>query len=403
MVLAVDGGKHELPVRNGFPGAELCCITIAGVILDVRRMRQLETDRPVDPRSFKTMESASSLERFFPGCNVVLDGELSAQTSLRRAVFEAMDSVRVMGDDGETLLGTYEALLSSKSQGAGQRCPYLEDCGTSPSPGYEPAAGRSECRCGLRRSVYSTDALRIHEGMTPGGSNLAMFEEILQVLERIWVVHILRGIERNGWLRVLRRLAFVIDGPLGVFGHPAWLSEAIRRELTRINSAARNVNDGKDLLLLGIEKTGTFAQHLELLDQDPASGSPGSITRGTAMLLDDPYIKRNIIFSTSERPYGEQTYFGRKFFYKAASGALLVGSLPFLREEDRNLSSAERRQFPRLADAIALMDSLWSARYPNALIPILSAHAEAAIPLNLGRKVLERIVRQLILEERGSA
>ena len=34
--------------------------------------------------------------------------------------------------------------------------------------------------------------------------------------------------------------------------------------------------------------------------------------------------------------------------------------------------------------------------YPNALAPIVAANAEAAIPLNLGQKVLEQLAHALI-------
>ena len=71
LVLATDGSKHEYPVRNGYPGAEICCVTIAGVVIDIRRMRTLEASRPINPRDFRSIEKASSLERIFPGCNAL--------------------------------------------------------------------------------------------------------------------------------------------------------------------------------------------------------------------------------------------------------------------------------------------------------------------------------------------
>jgi hypothetical protein len=108
------------------------------------------------------------------------------------------------------------------------------------------------------------------------------------------------------------------------------------------------------------------------------------------------YIKRNIVYSESDRLYGRQTYFGRKLFYKTASGALIVATLPFLNDWHRDLRQAEPSQYPRLADAMALLDQLVSSRYPHSLAPIVSAHAEAAIPLNLGIRVLEDMARKLM-------
>jgi hypothetical protein len=191
----------------------------------------------------------------------------------------------------------------------------------------------------------------------------------------------------------------VLDGPLAVFDDPAWLSSSIKSELSRINDAAKQaIHDDKfEMLLCGIEKSGAFMEHLTELDKGP-DGESDALPRQTAMLLTDDYIKQRIIFSTSDREYGRNTYFGRKVFYKAASGALIVLNLPFLNDSHKDLKRAEVNQFPRLADTMSLLDKLVSARYCNAVTPIISAHAEAAIPMNLGKRVLEKLARQLMAE-----
>lgn len=391
-VLAVDGSHSEVTVQNGYPQAEASYITVASVLLDVDKIRRLDADRPVDPREFRTTERADSIDCALPGCNVIVTGEASARESLRRTLFEVLGSFQ-MAEDGETLLETYEALLAYKPAAREQRCPY-DDC-SSPDRRYQPAQGMYPCPCALERRLYSADGLRIHEGMSLEGTNGAMFAEVMQVLERIWVVHVLRTLEHKGWLPVLQRLAIVLDGPLAVFGHPAWLGQAIVEEVGRINARVREQQGGQDILWLGIEKTGAFVDHFDAMDIR-TDGSSGNVANQTALLLDDAYIKQHIIFSTSDKPYGQDTYFGRKFFYKSASGARIVATVPFLTAAHRDLTRAEVDQYPRLADAVGLLDRLVSSRYPNALVPLVAAHAEAAIPLNIGTRVLERLAREII-------
>ena len=53
----------------------------------------------------------------------------------------------------------------------------------------------------------------------------------MQIWERVLLVHLLRCFERRDWLDRASRLAFFLDGPLAVFGPPAWLSAAIQTEL----------------------------------------------------------------------------------------------------------------------------------------------------------------------------
>jgi hypothetical protein len=216
----------------------------------------------------------------------------------------------------------------------------------------------------------------------------------MQILERLKLIHILRMIEQKGLLPVLSQLAFVVDGPLAVYGHPAWLSQAIYQELRRINQLLRKLNL-PDLLVIGIEKSGIFVEHLLRLDQDE-KGVPDRLPRQSVYLPTDAYIKRNIVFSESSQLYGKQTYFGRKFFYKTKAGSLLVAAVPFLDPRHHDTSTAEPEQFPRLGDALNLLDRLETTRYPNALIPLTAAHAEATLPMNIGRQVLEKLARDLM-------
>ncbi len=41
------------------------------------------------------------------------------------------------------------------------------------------------------------------------------------------------------------------------------------------------------------------------------------------------------------------------------------------------------------------LDELVSSRYPNSVSPLVSAHAEAAIPLNLGKRIFDDISREI--------
>ncbi len=394
-VLAIDGSMHEEPVDNGYPSAAVGYVTVASVLLDVAKMKVLDAKRPIDPKEFRTLEDAESIDGALPGSNVVIDDELDAVHSFRRALFEIFRSKQV-SESGESILNTYEILLRLKPTSVNpQACPYKDCLRTDKS--YSVGLAEYQCNCPNARSLFSTDALRIHEFMNPEGSNQAMLTETMSVLERVWVIHFLRTLEREKLLPVLQRLAIVVDGPLAVFGAPAWLSSAIKIELARINNAAKKAigDNNFDLLMFGVEKTGAFMEHLTNIDKGP-KGEGNALPNQSAFLLTDDYIKQRIRFSNSERMYGRNTYFGRKAFYKTASGALIVINSPFLNEDHSDLKCAEVSQFPRIADTMKLLDTLVSARYRNSVTPLISAHAEAAIPLNLGRRVLEKLAQQLM-------
>lgn len=390
-VIALDGSYLPVPLVNGYPGAEAAYITTASVLLDMKLVRQLNPQRPVDPVLVRRTEEADTVDCALPGCNVMLGAEQSAEGSFRRAFFDVLAGSRMAGAQ-ESLLDTYEMLLGYKPSNRTERCPY-DDC-RDPNEAYLRGQGNYSCPCPLARPLYSTDALRLTERMNPGGSNGELYGEVLQVLERLWVVHILRAFLDNGWTRSLGHVAVIIDGPLALFGHPAWLSHAIEPELARINAKVVSLT-GRDLLLLGIQKQGVFVDHFALIDED-ASGHDSRIAPGTFFLLDDGYIKRHIVPSQSTKPHGRDTYFGRTFFYKTARNSRVVGMLPYLDPSHRDVQVALTEQYPRLADALHLLDELVSSRFENAVSALVSANAAAAIPLSIGRQVLERLARELM-------
>ncbi len=219
-----------------------------------------------------------------------------------------------------------------------------------------------------------------------------MFGEVMSVWERLYVINIIRSMLARGWGSSFRRVAIVLDGPLAVQGHPAWLSAAITSELIELNREVRRVS-GKDLLLLGVEKSGAFVEHFDLLDVDPITNAERFVPQ-TVLLPSNEYIRSNIV--PGIKPWGIDTYFGRKFFYKTKQGARIVATVPILSEAQRDRNDVRPEQFPRLADTLSLLDSVVSSRYPNSVAPLVDAHSEAAIPLNMGKKVLEQLAREMM-------
>ena len=393
LIVAIDGSVAEVDVKNGYPGAKVGYCTVASVLLNLREVDRLDAQRPVDPVAFRQTEETATIDAALPGSNVVIRTHTSARDSFRETLYEVFHDEVVDEEDRARLLDTYEALLALKPQNRPPICPYDYD---ACDQHFNPGRGASSCSCARKRPIYSTDSLRIHERFHDTGSNGEAFGEVMQVWERLLLVHLLRCFERRQWLDKMGRLAFFVDGPLAVFGHPAWLSAAISTELKRLNAVVRD-KAGSDLFILGIEKSGTFVAHFDEIDRTE-NGDPRFPPR-SFLLPTDGYIKERVIFSTSAKRYGEDTYFGRKFFYKAASGARIVANVPFLSAAQDTLTSDDIALYPQFPTVCALIDKLVSTRFPNALAPIVSAHAQAAIPLQLGAKVLQQLARALMRKD----
>ncbi|MFP2904134.1 DNA double-strand break repair nuclease NurA [Pyxidicoccus sp. 3LFB2] len=395
-VVAIDGSLAEVDVATGYPGAKVGYCTVASILLDLGLMDVLDEQRPADPREFRKTEESATIDAAFPGSNVVTRTHTTAKDSFRETLYDVFFEEVPDVQDGQSLLTTYEALLALKpSVREGTACPYSHYGCEQHLERIQP--GTTSCPCSFKRPIYSTDALRVHERFNDLGSNLEAIGEVMQVWERVLLVHLLRCFERKGWLDRedrIGRLAFIVDGPLAVFGHPAWISTAITRELKRLNAKYRS-STGQDLMILGVEKTGEFVAHFEDIDQRE---NPGEVhfPKRAYQLLTDQYIKTRVKFSDSTKRYGADTYFGRKLFYKTASGARIVATIPFLTDEQDTLDSDDVALYPQFAATCALLDKLVSSRFPNSLAPLVSANAQAAIPLNLGAKVLEQLARALM-------
>jgi len=388
-VLAIDGSHLEGQPEKGYPGSEFGVVTIASVLIDLKKVAQCEKSEFIDPKMFRETEKASSQESLFPGCNIVIDSEKDAKSSLRRMLYEELKTVRIF-NDGETLLETYEYLLKKKQE-------LFKDSHLPRNPiddNFELQYGYGEYLCPFtNEKLFSTDALRLHELMNPTGTNGELFGQIMSTLEKLWLINILRWFELSDNLSILRKIAFFSDGPLAVFSTSSWLTKVIEHELRRINDLQKKINN-QDMIILGLEKSGAFFNHFIDIDTS-REGISDIFPRQSAFLLDDTYIKRNIIYSESPKPYGLDTYFGRKFFYKTASGQKLVPVIAWYNDYQKDISAAKPDQFSRLGDVLHLLDRLVSNRYPNSISPLISAHAEASIPLNLGKRLFEDIAREI--------
>jgi NurA domain len=401
-IVAIDGSNPEVQVRNGYPGARVGYCTVASVLLNMKLIEELDKSRPIDPVEFRKTETVSTIDAALPGSNIVTHDNISARDSFRETLYEVLSKETLDEEEESTLLRAYEELLKLKPTSRLPTCPYdYVDCDIH----FMIPPGWTKCPCPKRRNIYSTDALRIHERFHEEGSNGEALGEVMQVWERVVLMHLIRCFERRGWLVSLRRAGFIIDGPLAFFGHPAWLSAAVSAELKRVNAELLRAT-GQNLILFGIEKTGTFVDHFAEIDQTEVPGELLFAPR-SCFLPSDRYIKQRIIYSTGDKRYGADTYFGRKMFYKTSNGAKLIVNIPFLSDEQDtlesvgldDLGSSDISLYPQIPIICDLLDKLVSSRFENAVAPIINANAAAAVPLNLGAKVLQQLAHALMRED----
>jgi len=386
--LSFDGSSQEVAVKEEYPSTRVGYVQIAGVLVYLQEMRSQSQQVLVDPAVIRNASQESLLSIVMPSSNVCREGIDTVRDSWRIEMFELFRDYKV---EGQPILDLYLRLLelggrtSSLDEVILARCSNRKDC--SATNIMVPKAGTTCPQCG--GMLFPTDSLRIHEETQELNTNMTALGRLRGALEHIVMLCYLSYLfERRP--RVLSSVAFIIDGPLALFGPQAPLKRAILAYLQFVAQELGRKNCNPPLIL-GIEKGGQFAEH--------ASRIADYVPTRTLMRLPDNYIFQRIL--TTRTPtssaFGEDTYYGRKFFYKSAKGQMLTITVPCL---DKTLLNRYQPDDPAcytmLPSTLALLDEIGTKLYEDAVIPVALAHSFASIPLKTGSKVLALLSREFL-------
>jgi len=383
--MSFDGSQSEVAVREEYPGTRIGYVQIAGVLVHLEEMLSQATEHLVDPYVVRHASDEALYSIVVPSSNVARSDMSSLRDSWRAEVFEILQTYTV---EDSTLLDVFIRLVehSDKRSPSGgiilARCPASESCtgrdiDVPASAGYCPSCGGQ---------VFPTDSLRIHEEVAEEQSNLTALGRLMSFLEHLTMVGYLQFLLRRQ-PRSLANVAFIMDGPLALFGPQAWLHAAIQSLIDSLFHELQSQSLGKPIIV-GLEKTGQFAEH--------AAAIADRIQPQTIMLLPDQYIYDHILASrpSSASQFGRDTYYGQKFFYRTEQGHLLTLTTP----RPPGLAGAwhEPSNYQVLSATLRLLDTIGTNLYTDAVIPIALAHSYASIPLKTGSRVLTLLSRQLL-------
>jgi hypothetical protein len=379
--IATDSSPFEHEVDPHFPSTRLLFMQMAAVIVDLERLR--ERDGPfADPVAIRDAQQASVMAAVLPSSNLIRsDGTLP-----HRAFREEVDALfRHCTVEGRTLLDVLlevEAERDDVATPAGTlvmaRCPGCNAAIDELDANFVPVGttGAPCPACG--EALMATDALRVHETFNEHGSNQEACSRALSVAERLILLALLGHLQARR-PSVLGQMAFVTDGPLALFGEVAPIKRPLLRRLQRVAADQRDHGFGLPVIV-GIEKGGMFAEHADAIREN--------IPEGMLMTLPDHYVQRYITFRGS--PHGADTYYGRHFFYRAASGSIFTITIPPL----GNFGASPHDPFkigdyPTLRATCEVLDRIGTRLYPNATIPVALAHQYAAYPLTSAGHILK--------------
>jgi hypothetical protein len=295
----------------------------------------------------------------------------------------------------ESIFDTYKLLVgNSKKTGidAVHPCPVCREKFKLNAKSFENS-DIINCHCeNNSKKIYITDLLQFHELLNTENSNEILSTQIMLVLEKLFLLNLIRNLSNNNLKEIIEESAFILDGTLSIYYHATWLSNLIAQEIYKLKQE-------NSILICSVEKSGNFNQHFQMLEnyfkEEP-------LKNNLIYFLNDNYIKKYIKIYHNDNFYGEKNYFGKKFFYKNKLGKLFVLNLAYENEADKYRYFNERNEIEqinkcdRLEDLCMLLDNFSSNNYENALSFISMANEGASLSNSkIGSKILNEFLNNL--------
>ncbi|MER5699308.1 hypothetical protein ACWDBO_32535 [Streptomyces mirabilis] len=394
--IAFDGSNQEVEARPGYPSVRVGYIQIAGVYVDILKFLGANSSGLVNARQLERAQITQTVNSVLPGSNVFLKGVTGRDSW--RAEFDRSFAESEITDFGNSFSLTDALMTIHGKPGAPASSLTLSKCPSCGAPDQKVTASGGVCATpDCVEKLYPTDVLRGYEEFTDDGENALTLTRAMNMAERLLLISYIDGFYRVE-PRMLSQGIFITDGPLAVYGPAAPMKSKFLEYWTQL-CVAMDQRDIAPPLLVGIEKSGRFADHARVIERH--------IPNGHVMMLDTPYINRYVTNQKPDHHYGKDEFYGRRFIYKTSTGESLVVTVPRVPgghpyEKPRRDSAGDFIQtlsekfesYPMLRVTLEALDLMQTQLYPNAVIPIALAHSASSLPLGTGRSVLTLLAQR---------
>lgn len=391
-VAASDASTYTDAISGKFPSTQIGYIKVSMVLIDMAAFASLSVpgSRFVDPFKVAAMQrNAKGVAFTLPGSNVCYGGELVVREGFRRAVFDQLSDARSNFDPhGNYRIVDTLIFLAQQSGHELHACPVCH-AEVKGALSFTSAALTLPCpHCAT--TLYATDMLSLHDEISDFGNNATVITRFMNVAEHLMMATLIRMLA-DKVPDALAQMAFVIDGPLALFGRPAW----IHRPLMALYYGIEQQLLAKNLpppLIMGLQKDGQVMEHARSIKH--------YLGPNTFIPVADDYREKWISGKTSDaKTHGSETYYGQDFIFKSTRGGVFCLALPYpmVQKGDETVFSQRKvevaRYGNRLGRAFDIVREFEFDLYENSIIPVALAHRHASISLMPGGKVLDLITR----------
>jgi len=366
LVFGVDGSMQIIESETP-PYKALAFVKTALLRVDQAALSSIDEECP-HPLALRDILADSALYHatVLPLRHIIVQG-ISVYDAVREIIFESLKDASLDGEPLETLKWiAYEKWDGRQKQLPLFECPHCEK--TIATLPYDAEEGNCP---NCKGKLFISDMLGFHQEMAPDSAPETVATAYMSIHETLLLF---TGV-RYFWERkkeVLSNCLFVKDGPLSIRAQYSKLVNPIRRFL------AFSRRQGFPVHLIGQEKTGAFADHLQLIGNNAPLQS--------LFIPDNQYIKEQIQHRPNRgAPYGKDTNYGAKVFVRFDHYHQMVLNIP----------TGEYVANPTLANLIgaerifATLPTVLSSRFEGALLPIELAHGVASLSTYPSAQILK--------------
>lgn len=381
--LAIDGSYIVERIRDGLPSVLYGFTQTAAAYVDLTIMEKQRAERFVDPYEVERAVNTALVTLDLPVSGAYTRQGVDIADSWREAVNGLFRAKKIEVNRLDKSLLDLLFLLHGQPGSPATTVPVTCPDGNCPGEVAVPADGTNCTTCHLE--LFPTDVLRIHEEVSEEGSNQSALGRLMSVVELLVLVGLTTLLWEQSRHAALPATLFIIDGPLAVYGPPAKLRARALEYFQSMGSQA----PGCCPYLCGLEKTGAMVDFARQLCRHDI------IAPGELLVCDEEIIGR-VTNATNVRGYGKETYWGRKFIYRARDGRVVVPTVmpasgaPY----DAHGGKPDPQDYPTLPAILDVIDRTGSSMYVDGIIPVAAAHGKAAFPIGVGTDVLRLVATQ---------
>lgn len=427
-VFSVDGGFDKVPVNNKFPSAEVGFIQFSLNLVKLNVKVEMVKNGLVNPVEFNRITEAHTHSLDLPIYNTILSDYDNITDSIRYKINDYFSNARTYSEKSFTLLDTLYEILTDEDLIKNFNCisenckkEYFsrirveEDLSASETKNklitkknFTNEEKSCSCpNCGMK--LYIIDYLRLHELVVEDFGAGGILSRLCKVVEQLYPLNLIMGILSDSKIKeehkykTLSKIAFIVDGPLAIFGEPAKINRSIHRYLTRVNNELK-LRNLDPLVYFGLTKTGTIVDHISLLleyikENSTEKDDKFLLPKNKLMLIDDNYRFKYIQPKIGNALFGTETYYGQDMVYfNRNSQPYVINVLYPIGRDGRQFREIifNHESYTNLQRIVNLIEELEVDVYDNALLPIVLAHKYASISLQPGVSSLEDFARSII-------